>query len=139
MNNANKIAPGAINAEGQDANANGDSLPPRPGDSIPAPMHGGAAARDAAMGRVLRATSTGDRAAIVAAILAGLDPVEPRRAEEALAAAGFAWPESAPRRCLGAIVAGLARLGLIVEIGWTKGRSGPSHAGRVSLWLRASA
>jgi hypothetical protein len=99
------------------------------------PMHAGQA-RDLGMGRALRSTSPQDRAAISAAILQGMDSVEPRRAEDALARVNFTWPPTARPRCLGAIVSHLARVGLITEIGWTKGRHGRSHAGRVSLWLR---
>jgi hypothetical protein len=101
------------------------------------PMHA-TRARDVGMARALFTTSLEDRTAIAAAILRGLDATEPRRAEDALTRVGFTWPPSARPRCLGAIVSHLARAGLITETGWTKGRHGRSHAGRVSLWVRAS-
>jgi hypothetical protein len=89
------------------------------------------AARDEGMARSLSAITDQDRTAITTALLTGFDPLVPKRAEDALA--GF-WPPSAPPRSLGAIISHLSRRGLIVESGWTKGRSGRSHAGRVSLW-----
>jgi hypothetical protein len=90
------------------------------------------------MDRPRVATSPEDRASIAAAVLHGLDPVEPCRVEDALARAAFTWPASARPRCLGAIVSHLSRAGLIAETGWTKGRHGRSHAGRVSLWVRVA-
>jgi hypothetical protein len=100
------------------------------------PMHA-CRARDAGMRRALSATSPEDRAAIAAAILRGMDTAEPRRAEDALALMHFTWPPSAKPRSLGAIMSHLSRAGLIRETAWTKGRLGRSHAGRVSLWVRA--
>ena len=94
-------------------------------------------ARNQGMDHALFSTSSEDRAAIAAAILRGMDLVEPRRAEDALAKFSFPWPPSAKPRSLGGIVSHLARVGLIKETGWTKGRHGRSHAGRVSLWVKA--
>ena len=93
--------------------------------------------KERGMKRALRSTSLEDRAAITQALLAGFDPVTSMRAEDALKRVAFEWPVTANPRSLGAIVSHLSRLGLIIEEGWTKGRSGRSHAGRVSLWLRA--
>lgn len=104
--------------------------------SSPDPMQA-ILARNQGMNHALFSTSSDDRAAIAAALLRGMDLVEPRRAEDALAKVSFPWPPSAKPRSLGAIVSHLARAGLITEVGWTKGRHGRSHAGRVSLWLRA--
>jgi len=132
----NTIAPAADDGEGRDA----ANIPNLHGQGDPArvnPMHTATAARDQGMARALNATTPQDRAAIASALLRGLDPVTPLRAEDALPRAGFDWPAHVKPRCLGAIVSHLARTGLIVEQGWTKGRKGRSHAGRVSLWLRA--
>ena len=100
------------------------------------PMHA-TRARDVGMDRALFATSPEDRAAIAAAILRGMDASEPRRAEDALARVNFTWPPSAKPRALGGIMSHLSRAGLIRETSWTKGRHGRSHAGRVSLWVKA--
>ncbi len=135
--NRDTKAPGAGTPEGHDGDT-ARSMPPIVGSTSGDPMHA-AELRDLGMGQVLCATSAADRAAVTAALLAGFDPAEPRRAEEALARVHFVWPPTAPPRVLGAIVRLLARAGRIVEAGWTKGRSGRSRAGRVSLWKRASA
>jgi hypothetical protein len=105
--------------------------------SSPDPMQA-IRARNQGMDRALFSTSRDDRAAIAAAILRGMDLVEPRRVEDALAKASFPWPPSANPKSLGAIVSHLSRVGLIKEVGLTKGRSGRSHAGRVSLWLKVT-
>jgi len=112
-------------------------IPDPAAEARPDPMHA-ERDRDHGMEVALHATTAGDRAAIVAAVLAGLDPLEPRRAEEALARVRFAWPSTASPRALGALVAHLARRGRIREEGWVKGRTGRSRAGRVSLWTRAT-
>jgi hypothetical protein len=131
----NAMAPAADDGEGRDA-ANIPNLHEQVEPASAKPMHTAAAARDQGMARTLNATTPQDRAAIVSALLRGLDPLLPLRAEDALPRAGFEWPAHVSPRCLGAIVSHLARTGLIVEQGWTKGRKGRSHAGRVSLWLR---
>ena len=113
-----------------------ENIAPPVSFSSPDPMQA-IHARNQGMNHALFSTSPEDRAAIAAAILRGMDSVEPRRAEDALAKVSFPWPPSAKPRSLGAIVSHLARSGLITEVGWTKGRHGRSHAGRVSLWLRA--
>ena len=114
-----------------------ESITPPDSFSSPDPMQA-IRARNLGMDHALFSTSRDDRAAIADAILRGMDSVEPRRAEDALAKAAFPWPPSATPRSLGAIVSHLSRVGLITEVGWTKGRHGRSHAGRVSLWLRAT-
>jgi len=100
------------------------------------PMHSLTAqqAKSCGMSRAVFATPLADRQAITAALLRGLNCHHGMRAEEALSAVGFQWPTTARPRSLGAIVSTLARTGQIIETGWTKGRSGRSHAGRVSLW-----
>jgi hypothetical protein len=105
----------------------------------PQPQASAFAAREKGMNRALYSTDPKTRAEITAAVLRGLDHAEPRRVEEALDHAAFTWPENAPPRALGGIVAGLARLGLIVEESWTKGQTKRSHAGRVSFWTKARA
>lgn len=132
----NTMAPAVISGEGRDA-ANIPNLQDQGEPARANPMHTATAARDQAMARTLNTTTPQDRAAIASALLRGFDPVAPLRAEDALARAAFDWPAHVSPRCLGAIVSHLARIGLIVEHGWTKGRTGRSHAGRVSLWLRA--
>ena len=106
-------------------------------DTSPNPRHA-IRARDAGTGRSLFATSPEDRAAIAAAVLRGMDTSEPRRAEDALARVNFVWPPYAKPRSLGGIMSHLSRTGLIRETAWTKGRHGRSHAGRVSLWVKAA-
>lgn len=133
----NAMAPAADDGEGRDA-ANVSTLPRQDEQASAKPMHSAALARDQGMARTLTTTTAQDRAAIAAALLRGFDPVKPLRAEDALACADFAWPVHVNARCLGAIVSHLARIGMIVEQGWTKGRQGRSHAGRVSLWLRGA-
>jgi hypothetical protein len=113
------------------------SIMPPTAHASPDPMHA-TRARDVGMDRALFATSPEDRAAITAAILRGMDTSEPRRAEDALTRANFTWPPAAKPRSLGAIMSHLSRAGLIRETSWTKGRHGRSHAGRVSLWVRAT-
>ena len=113
------------------------SIIPPASHARPDPMHA-IRARDVGMDRALFATSPEDRAAITAALLLGLDYLEPRRAEDALVRAKFTWPSAAKPRSLGAIVSHLSRAGLIRETAWTKGRLGRSHAGRVSLWVRVT-
>jgi hypothetical protein len=94
--------------------------------------------KERGMNRALCSTSGEDRAAITQALLAGFDPATSMRAEDALKRVAFEWPVTANPRSLGAIVSHLSRMGLIIEDGWTKGRSGRSHAGRVSLWRKSS-
>ena len=94
-------------------------------------------AKERGMSCALFATPLADRQAITAALLRGLNSRHGMRAEEALSVVGFQWPLTARPRSLGAIVSKLARTGLIVETGLTKGRSERSRRGRVSLWVRA--
>lgn len=93
--------------------------------------------RDRGMRRALIRTSFADRQAITAALLSGFSCHCSMRAEEALVADDFEWPANVSRRSLGGLVSSLARRGIIVESGVTKGFHGRSHAGRVSLWLLA--
>jgi hypothetical protein len=115
---------------------NSGSIADPRGQASPDPMQA-EQARNVGMATVLDTTTSEQRAAISNAILSGLDATEGRRAEDALALVGFIWPAAVKPRSLGAIVSRLARTGQIIECGWTKGRLGRSHAGRVSLWLRA--
>jgi hypothetical protein len=94
-------------------------------------------AKEYGMSCALLVTSLADRHAIIDALLRGFNDHHGIRAEDALSAVGFTWPPSATPRSLGAIVSKLARTGQIVETGLTKGRSGRSRAGRVSLWVRS--
>ena len=114
----------------------GTTLTPQQQNTSTDPMHRAGWLRDRGMSRSLHATPPEDRAAIAAALLRGFDHQESRRAEDALQAANFVWPKTATPRVLGAIVSHLARIGLIKEEGWTKGRMGRSHFGRVSLWRK---
>jgi hypothetical protein len=104
------------------------------------PMHSLTAgeAKERGMSRALFATPLADRQAITAALLRGFNDHQGIRTEDALSAVGFTWPMTASPRSLGAIVSMLARTGQIVETGWTKGRSGRSRAGRVSLWVKVT-
>lgn len=133
----NTMAPAADYGEGRDA-ANIPNLHEHCDPARAKPMHTTTTARDQGMAWTLNTTTPQDRAAIASALLRGFDLVTPLRAEDALQRAGFEWPAHVSPRCLGAIVSHLARTGLIVEQGWTKGRMGRSHAGRVSLWLRVA-
>jgi len=129
----NTIAPAANDGEGLNAN-NAKIVATSPPGANFHPMHA-ESARNHGMANTLAVITAQDRAAITSALLIGFDSAVAKRAEDALA--GF-WPPSAPPRSLGAIVSHLARKGFIVEAGWTKGRSGRSHAGRVSLWRRVA-
>jgi hypothetical protein len=106
----------------------------KPHESITDTMHQAEQGRNEALTKVINATSSEDRTAIINALINGFDENVDKRAEDALADAGYKWPDTASPRSLGAIVAHLSRKGVIVESGWTKGRSGRSHCGRVSLW-----
>ena len=132
----NNVAIVPAGDDGGDLNATNDIhiVAPIPSGASFDPMHA-VAARDHGMAITLSTITDLDRTAITTTLLAGFDPVVSKRAEDALA--GF-WPPSAPPRSLGAIISHLSRRGLIVEAGWTKGRSGRSHAGRVSLWRKVA-
>ena len=137
MNLANNMAPGVSTAEGPDQPANASTREAASSDAMPNPMQS-AHGKQAGMALAMRSTTRAERAAIVQAVLDGLDPIEARRAEDALARVRFVWPSTAPARVLGAIMSHLSRRGRIVEDGWTKGRTGRSRAGRVSMWLKAT-
>ncbi len=108
-------------------------------NSSPHPMHQNIPrdtirAREHGMARALGAASPEDKAAITNALLTGFRTIREGRAEDAIRAAQFHWPESAPPRCLGAIVAYLGRTGIIAPLTITKGLSKRSHAGRTTWW-----
>jgi hypothetical protein len=93
------------------------------------------AARERVMRGALVAACPEDKAAaILSALIRGFPIIGAGRAADALAAAGFVWPQSAPARCLGPITRAVARRGLIVPKGITKGLTKRSHAGRVNWW-----
>jgi len=133
----NKASPG-LNRTGH-TTTNAPTVSPAVPDTMAKPMHAKIpaetiAAREQGMGAALDSTPAKDKAAIHAALIRGFRIIGSGRAADALAAAGFTWPESAPARCLGPITRAVARLGLIAPEGITKGLTKRSHAGQLTWW-----
>ncbi len=136
----NKMALGDEIAEGQTPTTGENlSIPQPPVESSVPPMHAPipvetAKARSAAMQATLNQVDAADKREILNALRRGFARIGQGRSEDALKAAGYTWPDGAVPRCLGPLVASLARRGVIEEIGQTKGLTQRSHAGIVRWW-----
>jgi len=133
-------APGVTSAEGHTPTAGaGPTLPTAVPVASAEPMHASPPsvtrrARARGMAAAMCSAPAADCAAVFAALMKGFQIIRCGRAEDALRAAGFIWPASAPARCLGPITRSVARLGLIQAEDITKGLTTRSHAGRVTWW-----
>lgn len=131
MDNAKKTPSTAGHGEGNNANTGRIVLHRLRTRSNP--MHG-EAERDNAHARMLAEMNQRTRAAIRQALVDGFQRIGKGRAEEAIKASGFIWPDDTKARVFGAIVRSLSMAGLIREVAIVKGYTGRSHAGRVSVW-----
>ena len=118
---------------GEGINANADSIVLYRLRSRANPMHG-EAERDKVLARMLADMNQRTRAAIRQALVNGFQRIGKGRAEDAIKASGFIWPDDTKARVFGAIVRALSMAGLIREVAIVKGFTGRSHAGRVSVW-----
>jgi hypothetical protein len=132
MDNATNNMPSAA-GHGEGNNANAGRIVLHRLRSRPNPMHG-EAELDKAHARMLADLDKRTHAAIWQALVAGFQRIGQGRAEDAIKAAAFIWPNDTKPRVFGAIVKKMARAGLIREVDIVKGYTGRSHAGRVSVW-----
>jgi ATP-dependent DNA ligase len=94
----------------------------------------GAALRDQAFLLLKSATPRAEQALIRSALERGFQIIGEGRAEEALAAVGFVWPESAAPRAHGPIVRGIAKDGLIRSVRLERSTGARAHCGPANRW-----